>query len=100
MSREGARRYLVCYDIPDDRRRNRIAKKLESYGDRIQYSVFVVDVKPARLVRLRSDLRTLIIPSEDSILLCDLGPLTSDWDGRFGFIGVDRPITSNTSIIA
>jgi len=33
-------RYLVSYDIPDDQRRNRLAKTLLDFGDRVQYSVF------------------------------------------------------------
>ncbi len=32
--------YLVCYDIADDRRRNRTAKILKDYGDRVQRSTF------------------------------------------------------------
>jgi len=50
-------RFLIAYDISDDPRRNQVAKTLESYGDRIQYSVFLVDAKPAKLLRLRAALR-------------------------------------------
>jgi CRISPR-associated endonuclease Cas2 len=38
MSREDTRRYLIAYDVADDGRRVKVAKKLESYGDRVQYS--------------------------------------------------------------
>lgn len=31
---------LVVYDIPNDKRRNRLATFLEGYGRRVQYSVF------------------------------------------------------------
>ena len=34
--------YLICYDIEDDGRRNRVAKCLERWGRRVQYSVFDV----------------------------------------------------------
>jgi len=37
------RRYLVAYDIRDDRRLRSIAGCMEGYGTRIQYSVFVCD---------------------------------------------------------
>ena len=53
MTRALPRRTLVAYDIPDDKRRSRVAHLLESYGDRVQFSVFVVDAAPARLVRMR-----------------------------------------------
>jgi CRISPR-associated protein Cas2 len=33
---------LVCYDIPDDRRRKKVAKALAGLGRRVQYSVFLV----------------------------------------------------------
>lgn len=32
--------YLVSYDIPETRRRTKLAKILEDFGDRVQYSVF------------------------------------------------------------
>ena len=53
MSREGTYRFLIAYDIGDDRRRALVASRLKAYGERIQFSVFIVDVKPARVVRLR-----------------------------------------------
>ncbi len=31
---------IVCYDITDDKRRNKVANILEDYGERVQYSVF------------------------------------------------------------
>lgn len=32
--------YIISYDIPDDKRRNRTAKILLDFGKRVQYSVF------------------------------------------------------------
>lgn len=37
-------RFLVCYDIADDRRRDRMAKALLDYGARIQESVFLAEL--------------------------------------------------------
>ena len=34
--------YLVCYDIEDDRERNRVARTLLRHGRRVQYSVFEI----------------------------------------------------------
>jgi CRISPR-associated protein Cas2 len=31
---------LVSYDVPDDRRRTRLAHALKDFGERVQYSVF------------------------------------------------------------
>ncbi len=33
-------RFLISYDIPDDRRRTKLAHFLLDYGDRVHYSVF------------------------------------------------------------
>lgn len=70
---EPVRRMLVAYDITDDRRRDRVAVALQHHGQRVQFSVFLVDGSPAEFVRLEARLDALIHPSEDSILLCDLG---------------------------
>ncbi len=37
--------YVVCYDVSDDRVRDRIAKVLLKYGNRVQFSVFEVMLK-------------------------------------------------------
>ena len=34
---------LVCYDVPDDRRRTRMAKALSQLGTRLQLSVFLLE---------------------------------------------------------
>ncbi|MCS6912335.1 MAG: CRISPR-associated endonuclease Cas2 [Myxococcales bacterium] len=36
------RLYLVCYDVVDDGRRERLSRLLESVGRRVQWSVFEV----------------------------------------------------------
>lgn len=33
-------RYVICYDISDNKRRRKVADVLDAYGDRIQNSVF------------------------------------------------------------
>lgn len=62
--------YIVAYDIPDDRRRTKIAEILEDYGDRVQFSVFelVLD-SPQRLDDLRRRVLRVIDSDEDSVRL-------------------------------
>ncbi|MHB1289545.1 CRISPR-associated endonuclease Cas2 [Georgenia sp.] len=100
MTTDAARRFLVAYDIPDDRRRSRLAKALLGYGDRIQYSVFVADCKPAKFLRLKSKVEALVELEADSVLFCDLGPVSSLSRDRFSFVGLNRPLTPNEGIIA
>ena len=90
MTADSVHRFLIAYDVGDDLRRTRVAKTLQSYGDRIQYSVFLVEAKPAKLVRLRSALRSLMDLSGDRAVICDLGPLAHEGQRRMEFIG-DRP---------
>jgi CRISPR-associated protein Cas2 len=64
---------LVSYDIPDDRRRVKIAKTLEDFGERVQYSVFECDLEQEHLERLQRRLEKLVTEEEDSVrfyLLC------------------------------
>lgn len=99
MSATNSHRYLVAYDIADDRRRTRIAKILERYGDRVQYSVFIVECVPARLLRLRASLEKTLQRDEDSILFCDLGKLGSIPPWSAHYLGQGRPVTGTSSII-
>lgn len=93
------RRFLVAYDIADDLRRTRIANVLSAHGDRVQYSVFVIDCRPARLIRVRAQLAKLIKPSEDSILICDLGLSAHAAAGAMQYLGARRTVTSDALTI-
>ncbi len=62
-------RWLVAYDTPDDRRRYRLARILEDYGDRVQYSVFEVSVDAQHREWLLARLRAVVDPQEDSLRL-------------------------------
>jgi len=57
--------WLVCYDISDDKKRTRTGKLLEQYGERVQKSVFEINMKNSgQLNVLKQDLR-LILQDED-----------------------------------
>lgn len=57
-------RYLVAYDIEDDRLRTRVASKLEGVGLRVQKSVFECLLAPPALDKLAGDLGRLMAGSE------------------------------------
>lgn len=52
--------YVISYDISEDKRRNRIAKLLEGYGCRVQYSVFECHINEKRLKVLYAGLQNLV----------------------------------------
>ncbi|MBO9361540.1 CRISPR-associated endonuclease Cas2 [Thermoflexus sp.] len=58
---------VISYDIPDDRRRDRVCQTLKDFGTRVQYSVFEAELRPQDLQRLEDRLRRLIDPREDSV---------------------------------
>lgn len=58
---------IVSYDIPDDKRRNKIARLLLDYGTRVQYSVFECQLEPKHYQEMRRKLGKLVVDKEDSI---------------------------------
>ena len=69
---------VVSYDIPDNRRRNRVFRLMKGYGIRVQYSVFECDLNGSHLRELRERLDALIVPQEDSIRFYSLCALDVD----------------------
>lgn len=66
-------RYLLCYDVRDDRRLRRVAKLAEAYGYRLQYSVFLCDLSPIERASFERGLRGILNLSIDEAVLIDLG---------------------------
>lgn len=60
---------LVVYDIPDDKRRTKLATFLEGYGRRVQYSVFECFMDLAAMQQLYLALQKRVNPKEDNIRL-------------------------------
>ncbi len=60
-------RYLVSYDIPDNKRRTKLAKLLEDFGDRVQYSVFECILDADLLGRMVARINKTILEEEDSV---------------------------------
>jgi CRISPR-associated protein Cas2 len=60
-------RYMVCYDVTDDHRRNRIADTLKDYGSRIQFSVFLADLDDALTGRMINALKREINADQDKV---------------------------------
>lgn len=58
---------VFVYDIPDDKRRERLRKTLLRFGTPVQYSVFECDLSPRELKRLAKAVRALIKPHEDNV---------------------------------
>jgi CRISPR-associated protein Cas2 len=91
------RRYLVAYDIRDDRRLRSIAVCMEGYGERIQYSVFVADLSDREKYLMRADIESRMKHAEDSVMIIDLGAAGDS--SRFLFLGHHEKLPASGAII-
>ncbi len=67
------RRYLITYDISDDKRRNGVFKSLRNRGDHVQFSVFLCELNPKEYALLKGQLQEFVHQKEDQVLILDLG---------------------------
>lgn len=72
---EERRRYVVTYDIADDRRRNRVVRFLNGYGERVQYSVWECVLTASQAERMWAGLARLIRGEEDRLRMYRLCPV-------------------------
>ncbi len=63
--------HLITYDIRDPKRLRKVAKLLEGYGNRIQYSVFRCRLDQMALEKLHWELNR-IMKEEDDLLVIPL----------------------------
>lgn len=82
------RRYLIAYDICDSTRLRRVIKVMESYGQRLQYSVFICDLSGFELVAWSADIQAVIKLTEDSVVRIDLGEV--DVSAKIDVLGTSR----------
>ncbi|MEA5495907.1 CRISPR-associated endonuclease Cas2 [Limnoraphis robusta Tam1] len=58
---------LVVYDIPNDKRRTKLANFLEGYGRRVQYSVFEIFITLDEMRILHQKVKKLVVPAENDV---------------------------------
>ena len=68
------RLYLVTYDIADPKRWRKVFRAMQGFGHWLQLSVFQCRLVTRRRVEMTARLDKLIKPSEDHVLIVDLGP--------------------------
>ncbi len=60
--------YVISYDISVDKRRAKLAKLLEGFGQRVQYSVFECDLTAAQYQKLERRIAKILVPGEGDSL--------------------------------
>ena len=76
---------VVSHNVPDDRRRTRLAHALQDFGRRVQLSVFECLLNADQEQRLRSRLVRLMDPEEDNVRiyrLCETCRLKIEVQGK------------------
>ena len=96
MSRQ---HYLISYDIADPSRLRRVARIMEGFGYRVQFSVFQCTLDDTRLEQLKAAIAPVINSDEDQVLIVCLGPETDQTFQRFDYIGKPYRAASRVTII-
>lgn len=78
---------VVAYDIPDDRRRDRVAKVLLRFGGRIQGSVYELWLDERKLERMWAAVGERV--GADDLVRCYI--LCSACERRIRSLGMERP---------
>ncbi len=92
---------LVAYDVstvdPGGARRLRhVARACLDFGQRVQYSLFEIEVEPAQWVSLKARLENAIDPQSDSLRYYFLG---ANWRRRVEHVGAKPAIDFSDSLI-
>jgi len=80
---------LVTYDVSltdagGAKRLRRVSKACRDFGQRVQYSVFEIEVDPAQWTMLKNRLEDIIKPDVDSLRYYYLG---ANWQRRVEHVG-------------
>ncbi len=67
MNQAGELHMLVIYDVENNRKRNRLARYLLGYGERVQESAFEAFVSHGQYKRILRDMQGMIDVEQDSI---------------------------------
>lgn len=92
---------MVSYDVSTisdggERRLRRVAKACRNYGQRVQFSVFEIEVDGARWAFLKQELCGLIDPETDSLRFYYLG---NDWQRKVEHIGTKPVLNLNGPLV-
>ncbi len=92
---------LVTYDVAlgegnGPKRLRHIAKACRDYGQRVQYSVFEIEVDPAQWALLKARLEKTINPQCDSLRYYYLG---ANWQRRVEHVGAKPALDLNGPLV-
>ena len=77
-------KYVVCYDIPETKRRTKLRKTLLMFGNPKQFSVFECDLSPRDLQRMKKAMKAVISLDEDNVRIYPMCEKCSNSTEFFG----------------
>lgn len=80
-------RYIVAYDVSSAKRLRLVFRKMNGFGEPLQYSVFSCDLSRKERVLLEEALMEIINAREDRVLIVDTGPSEGRADGALKTLG-------------
>jgi CRISPR-associated protein Cas2 len=92
-------RYLVSYDICHPKRLRQVARVLEGFGVRLQYSVFECPLDDLRFANLRASLHPILNHDEDQVLFVSLGPSSNDASLIIEAMGLPYTVRTRVTVI-
>lgn len=92
---------LVTYDVATAEKKGAarlraVAKTCRDFGQRVQYSVFEIEVDPAQWIKLKARLEALIDPELDSLRYYYLG---SNWQRKVEHVGAKPAADLGSTLI-
>lgn len=92
---------LVTYDVgftdeQGPKRLRKIARQCQVFGQRVQYSVFEIEVDMAQWTMLKAALLKIMDEKEDSLRFYYLG---NNWERKVEHIGVKKPLDLNGPLV-
>lgn len=88
-------RYVISYDISDNKRRRRLSICLDQYGDRVQESVFEAVLDRKLLNQMTEDVEKQILGSADTVRIY---PLCATCAGKVERLGIPGPIPGEEKV--
>ena len=91
---------LVTYDVSTQdetsaKRLRQVARQCRNYGQRVQYSVFEIEVDPAQWTMLKAKLEGIINPETDSLRYYYLG---KNWQNKVEHVGA-KPVLDLNDVL-
>ena len=92
-------RYIVCYDISNPKRLRKVCHVCESFGTRLQYSVFECFLDGLQLQKMKTLLQEIIHHADDQVLFISLGLESSERPVKIEYLGQPYNIKTRVTVI-